>query len=190
MNTITLELLATLDAIERRGSFAAAAEELGKVPSALSYSIQEYEELLGVTLFVRQGRRSLFTPAGRHLLDQGRQLLAAADSLSEEVQTLASGWEPRLKIAVDALMPVAQVMAVINRFLADKPGVEINICEEVLGGAWEALIDDRVQLAIGAPAPKPSGTGIRAEPLGVLARVFAVAADPPLARLPQPLREA
>jgi DNA-binding transcriptional LysR family regulator len=80
-------------------------------------------------------------------------------------------------------------MAVINRFLADKPGVEIDICEEVLGGAWEALIDDRVQLAIGAPAPKPSGQGIRAEPLGVLERVFAVAADHPLTRLPQPLRE-
>ncbi len=38
---LTLESLRTLDAIDRRGSFAAAAEELAKVPSALSYSVQK-----------------------------------------------------------------------------------------------------------------------------------------------------
>ena len=135
---ITLELLEILDAIERRGSFAAAAEELERVPSALSYSIQKYEERLGARIFVREGRRSVFTPVGRCLLERGRQLLAAASALSEEVQTLASGWEPRLKIAVDSLMPMDEVMLTISGFLAQHPGIEIDISEEVLGGAWEA----------------------------------------------------
>ena len=119
---ITLELLEILDAIERRGSFAAAAEELERVPSALSYSIQKYEERLGARIFVREGRRSVFTPVGRCLLERGRQLLAAASALSEEVQTLASGWEPRLKIAVDSLMPMDEVMLTISGFLAQHPG--------------------------------------------------------------------
>ncbi|WP_147642704.1 LysR family transcriptional regulator, partial [Morganella morganii] len=35
---LTLESLRVMDAIDRRGSFAAAAEELGRVPSALSYT--------------------------------------------------------------------------------------------------------------------------------------------------------
>lgn len=187
MSDITLELLEILDAIDRRGSFAAAAEELGRVPSALSYTIQKYEDQLGARIFVREGRRSVFTAAGRHLLDKGRQLLQAADQLSDEVRTLSSGWEPRLKIAVDSLMPVDQVMAVIGEFARQHPAVELDVSEEVLGGAWEALVDDRVQLVVGAPAPKPAGRGVQTEPLGNLARVFAVPAGHALAALGRPL---
>lgn len=187
MAAITLDLLEILDAIDRRGSFAAAADELNRVPSALSYSIQKYEESLGLSLFVRQGRKSVFTPAGRLLLEQGRQLLNAAGVLAEDVRTLASGWEPRIKIAVDTLISIDEVMAVIARFLQLHPGVEIDVCEEVLGGTWEALIQDRVQLVIGAPEPKPAGQGVRTEFLGVVERVFVVSANHPLAKSAQPL---
>src|SRR5690606_340074 len=117
MAAITFELLEILDAIDRRGSFAAAANELNRVPSALSYSIQKFEEALGLSLFVRQGRKSVFTPAGRLLLEQGRHLLNAAGVLSDDVRTLATGWEPRLKIAVDSLVSVDAVMAVLGKFL-------------------------------------------------------------------------
>ena len=63
-NLITIEVLETLDAIERRGSFAKAAEELNKATSAVSYAVQKLEEQLNIALFQRQGRRSVVTPAG------------------------------------------------------------------------------------------------------------------------------
>lgn len=47
---LTLEALRVMDAIDRRGSFAAAADELGRVPSALSYTMQKLEEELDVVL--------------------------------------------------------------------------------------------------------------------------------------------
>ena len=185
---ISLELFQILDAIDRRGSFAAAAEELGKVASALSYSIQKHEQALGVSLLVREGRRSVFTPVGRLLLERGRAILGATASLADEAVTLATGWEPRIAIAVDSLVPIDGVMAVLADFLASHPDVEIDLREEVLGGAWEALVEDRVQLVIGAPAPVPVVSGVRAERLGTVSRVMAVPADHPLARQPQPLR--
>ncbi len=52
---LTLEALRVMDAIDRRGSFAAAADELGRVPSALSYTMQKLEEELDVVLFDRSG---------------------------------------------------------------------------------------------------------------------------------------
>ncbi|KJS08102.1 MAG: hypothetical protein VR73_06890 [Gammaproteobacteria bacterium BRH_c0] len=184
---LTLELFQILDAIDRRGSFSAAAEELGKVTSALSYTIQKQEQQLGLSLFIRQGRRSVFTPAGRLLLERGRTILAATSSLAEEAITLVNGWEPRLQIAIDSLVPVDAVMTVLEAFLEQHPGVEIDLCEEVLGGAWEALIEDRVQLVIGAPAPVPPATGVRCESLGRVQRVFAVSADHHLAGVTQPI---
>ena len=48
---LTLEAIRVLDAIDRRGSFAAAADELGKVPSALSYTVQKLEDELDAMLF-------------------------------------------------------------------------------------------------------------------------------------------
>lgn len=187
MSAISLELIEILDAIDRRGTFAAAAEELNRVPSALSYTIQKYEEQLQLRLFVRQGRRAAFTPEGALMLARGRELLHSANLVVDEVQTLAMGWEPRIRIAVDSLLSMDGVMSVLAIFLQKHPGIELDICEEVLGGAWEAIIQDRVQLVIGAPAPKPVGTGVQTELLGPVERVFAVAAGHPLAQAKKPL---
>lgn len=68
---LTLEALRVMDAIDRRGSFAAAADELGRVPSALSYTMQKLEEELDVVLFDRSGHRTKFTNVGRMLLERG-----------------------------------------------------------------------------------------------------------------------
>lgn len=50
---LSFEVLQALDAIDRTGTFAAAAEELHKVPSSLTYLIQKLEVDLGVKLFER-----------------------------------------------------------------------------------------------------------------------------------------
>ena len=52
-HTVTLEALEILDAIDRKGSFAAAANALYRVPSAITYNVQKLEEDLGVVLFKR-----------------------------------------------------------------------------------------------------------------------------------------
>jgi DNA-binding transcriptional LysR family regulator len=177
MNTppISIEALLVLDAIEYRGSYAAAAEQLDKVPSALSYIVQKLEEQLGVTLFVRQGRRAVLTPAGKHLLSEGRKVLNVINSLSEQTQTIANGWEPKIRIACDSIIDINPIFSGIQRFLAEHQNIEIDVKEEVMNGTWEALIEDRVDLVIGAPAPVPSQKGIRAIKTSELNSVLVVA---------------
>ncbi len=87
------------------GSFAAAADELGRVPSALSYTMQKLEEELDVVLFDRSGHRTKFTNVGRMLLERGRVLLEAADKLTTDAEALARGWETHLTIVTEALVP-------------------------------------------------------------------------------------
>ena len=48
---ITIDALKVLDAIDRKGSFAGAANELFRVPSAISYTVQKLEEDLNVAIF-------------------------------------------------------------------------------------------------------------------------------------------
>ena len=55
-NTLTPETLGMIDAVHRNGSMAAAARELGLVPSALTYRIRLVEDALDVLLFDRSSR--------------------------------------------------------------------------------------------------------------------------------------
>jgi DNA-binding transcriptional LysR family regulator len=189
MNTplLSIEALLVLDAIETRGSYAAAAEQLNKVPSALSYIVQKMEEQLGVTIFIRQGRRAVLTPAGKHLMVEGRKVLNAINNLSEQTQTIANGWEPKIRIACDSIVDIKPVFSAIQRFLKEHENIEIDLQEEVLNGTWEALIEDKVDLVIGAPAPIPSQKGIRAIKIEQLDNVLVAHNSHELTKLKSPV---
>lgn len=178
-HAITLDALRVLDAIDRKGSFGAAAEALFRVPSALSYTVQKLESDLGISLFDRSKQRAQLTAAGRMLLEQGRQLLQTAGAIEEAVQQLESGWETQLRIAVDTVLPLAPLLQQINAFnLLDKR-VAITIGEEVLGGTWDALIAERCDLALGASGDLPKGI-FEYRLMGEVEFVFAVAKEHPL----------
>ncbi|BAN99178.1 hypothetical protein E05_44120 [Plautia stali symbiont] len=74
---LNLEALLILDALDRHGTFAAAAARLFKTASALSYTVQKMESDLKITLLDRSGHRATFTPTGRLMLEKGRTLLRA-----------------------------------------------------------------------------------------------------------------
>lgn len=69
---LSIESLEVIDAIARKGSFAAAAESLFRVPSALTYTVRKLEEDLGLSLFDRSGHRAILTKAGEELIKEGR----------------------------------------------------------------------------------------------------------------------
>lgn len=89
--------LALLAAVSRNGSFAAAAQDLGLDPSAVSHRIRGLETLLGVTLFdrttrsVRPNRAGalLCAAATRSLDDVERALTAMQDLRSEKAIRLS-----------------------------------------------------------------------------------------------------
>jgi DNA-binding transcriptional LysR family regulator len=190
---LTLESLLLVDAIARRGSFAAAAEELGRVPSAVTYAARRLEGDLDALLFDRAGYRARLTPAGEELLREGRHLLAAADDLARRVQRVAAGWEQELRIALDTIIPFERFVPLLDRF-CDLAPTQVRITEEVLGGTWDALLGGRADIAIGAsqegPVTHRLSIGYRSEPLDTVDLVFAVAPSHPLAGLPSPLPHA
>ncbi len=186
---LTLDALEVLDAIDRKGSFAAAATALNRVPSAISYTVQKLEQDLGATLFQKQGRKSVLTNAGRHLVEQGRQLLIAAEGLAASTRQVATGWEPRLRIAQDHILPGDFLIPYIQQLYNLQPALDIEIKQEVLAGTWEALIEDKVDLIVGAVEPPPGHKGIRSIAWTELEMVFAAAPEHPICQQPQPLTD-
>lgn len=147
---LSLDALRVLDTIDRRGSFAGAADELHRVTSAISYTVQKLEEDLDVALFDRSGHRARLTPAGRLVLERGRELLDSASQLAADARQLASGWEQQLSIALDAIYPEALLLPLVRRFLNNGGETDIRLASEVLTGPWDALESGRADIAIGS----------------------------------------
>ncbi|MDB1124496.1 LysR family transcriptional regulator [Vibrio algarum] len=167
-------------------SFAAAAEELFRVPSAVSYTVKKLEEDLGVVIFDRSKRKAEFTPTGQLLLKHGRTILNATENLSTLVIQAESGWEPELRICIDNIMNCSPIYSLIGEFQKQYPHVEIRLVEEVFGGTFDALNSGRVDLAIGT-AEDIDSIKYQYLDIGKINFVFAVAYDHPLTKLPRPI---
>lgn len=198
-NALTPEALAMIDLIARTGSFAAAAREMGRVPSALTYSVRQLEDALDVLLFDRRSRQARLTAAGQELLDEGRRLLVQLDAVANRVRRVSTGWETQLTVAADGILSRLTLLELCEAFCALRPpgldgdaqgpGTRLRLRTEVLAGTWEALITGQADLALGIPADN-AAPGIELKPLGDVAFVFAVAPHHPLARQEEPLSDA
>ena len=215
---LTPDALAMMDAIARTGSFAAAARELGKVPSALTYSVRQLEQALDALLFDRSSRQAQLTPAGSELLNEGRRLLQEMDAVANRVRRVASGWETQLAISVEDIISVPTVFELVEAFCqvrevregrevrnagasdgashrshaaADSgPATRLRLRTDVLAGTWEALVTGQVDLAIGVSGEHANPGGIELRPLGEMAFVYCVAPHHALAALHGPLEDA
>lgn len=185
--SLTLDALTVLDAIDRKGSFAAAAEEIYRVPSAISYTVQKLEQDLDITIFDRSGHRAALTPAGKALLEEGRLLLRAAHDLENHVKRISTGWESELSIAVEAIVSLDKILPLVHDFYSKNSGTKIQIRKEVLAGTWDSLITGRADLIIGASGDGLPGGGYNSMPLGEFNMVFAVAPNHPLADNKEPI---
>lgn len=179
---LTLEALEVLDAIDRKGSFAAAADSLYKVQSKVSYTVRKLEEDIGVPIFIKEGRKSVLTPAGKVLLEQGRALLDAAKTVVENTRQTALGWESSLCIAVDSVLDMSRLYPLLEAFDEIHPEIEISLFEEVLGGSWEAVMEGKASLIIGAPEIPINSQGLEIKHVGDVNWVFAVSKHHPLAK--------
>jgi DNA-binding transcriptional LysR family regulator len=192
-DALTPEALSMVDAIARTGSFAAAAREVGKVPSALTYSVRQLEEALDVLLFDRSSRQARLTAAGKELLEHGRRVLGEVDALANRVRRVATGWEPTLTIVIDGALSRLTLFELVESFYAERgtgdgPNTQLRLRTEVLTGVWEALITGQADLAIGLTGNEHH-KDIEVRPLGEMPFVFVVAPHHPLAAADEPLSD-
>jgi DNA-binding transcriptional LysR family regulator len=196
-SALTPDALAMMDTIAKAGSFAAAARELGKVPSALTYSVRQLEDALDVLLFDRKSGQAQLTAAGEELLREGRRLLAEMDAVANRVRRVSCGWETQLTVAADGVISRLTLFELCEAFFAlrpttgsdDGPGTRLRLRTEVLGGTWEALLSGEADLAIGVGDGVTPPAGIEMKPLGEIEFVFAVAPHHPLAAAEAPIRD-
>jgi DNA-binding transcriptional LysR family regulator len=136
----------------------------------VTYAVQKIEAQLGVKVFEIQGRKAVLTEAGKVLYRRARTLVEEALLLERSASAMSQDWTPEIRLAVDAVFPTWLLLESLEAFAQERPETRIELYETVLGGTEEALIDGRVDLAIGGVIPG----GFYGDPL-MRARFIAVA---------------
>ena len=166
-----IELEAVL-AIVRRGTFRAAALELGMSTTALSNAVAKLERQLGVRLFNRTTRSVSLTDAGRAFVDQ---VGPALESIQEAMSAARSQQEtPSGTLRINAFATAAReiLSPLILEFIRRYPQVHIDLVTE---GRLVDVVAEGFDLGIRSASLLPSD--MIAIPLGPVQR-FAVVASP------------
>lgn len=178
---LTRDELALLDALRNSASMSQAAATLRKAPSTISHLARMLEERFDALLFDRSGYRMQLTDAGRFLADEAYRIVEDNERLTRRIQQIACGWEERLSIVVDEILPFEPLLALIAEFDELGSDTRLRITQEVLGGVWDAVRDRQADLAICAATEPPQGYGLAYRELGRIDWVFAVSPSHPLA---------
>ncbi|MCC7134309.1 MAG: LysR family transcriptional regulator [Gemmatimonadales bacterium] len=176
---LDLDALEALDAVIREGGLAPAARRLNKVQSAVSYQLRRLEKQLGVALLDRSGYRIRLTPAGDALLAEGRRVLAQAEQVEALARQFVQGWEARLTVILDGILPLEPVLAALKTMADERIPTRIQVKVEFLKGVQYRFEKDAADLMI--VKDYDAHPYLRAEALPEITCILCVAPAHPLA---------
>lgn len=110
-----------------RGSFSAAAEELGLTPSAVSKLMSRLEDRLGAKLLQRSTRRLALTAEGEAFLARSRRIVADIEEAEAEVMRLRGAPRGTLRINAGTAFGLHHLAPSLAEFLARFPEINIEL---------------------------------------------------------------
>ena len=124
--------------------FGRAAQRLSITQPPLSSAIKGLERDLGTPLFLRDSKRVQLTPAGEAFKDEVLQILDRIDRASHVAKAVAGGLKRRLEIGVTGSLMYREVPAIVKRFEATMPSIELVLRELSSAQQIEELLRGQV----------------------------------------------
>ncbi len=151
-------------AVAELGHLTRAADKLHVSQPALSAQIKALEEELDLELFERSSTGMTLTAAGKRLVTEAQNLLAAAQALRNEARTIkgeVAGVARVGTLSDPQLIRVGELMsAAVERF----PLIEIQLHHEVTGAAFEKIRAGELDASFyygGLTHPSVAGVALR-----------------------------
>jgi DNA-binding transcriptional LysR family regulator len=177
LDLITLQLFV---AVHEEGTLTRAAAREAIAVSAASKRLMELEQVLGLSLFVRQAKGMNLTAAGETLLHHARQMLFNVEKMGLELGEHSHGVRGYVRMLANLSAIIEFLPEDLRDFCAQHPQVKTDLEERPSHGVVQGVIDGVADLGICS-----SDTDTKGLP-GVIYRrdklVVLMPADHPLAR--------
>ena len=153
MRTLNLHQLATFQVVAKHCSYVRAAEELHFSQPAVSAQIRQLEETLGVKLFDQIGRKTHLTQAGEELYRYSQRIFSVIEETWETMEALRSPHYGRLSVGADTTVGTYVIPDLLGKFHRSYPEVEITLEVVNRSALVDALLNNRVDLAVMGRVP-------------------------------------
>jgi DNA-binding transcriptional LysR family regulator len=178
--SLKLQQLAHALAVWRHGSFRRAAADQHLSQPALSRSIHNLEESLGVLLFDRQTNEITPTAYGEALLRRAETILIEAAELEREMKLMKGLHIGRLSVAMGVYAAEMSGNRAIAELLRTHPGLQIRVQLRHWRDVERVVRDRQVDIGFGEIAHLTDAPGLRVEPVGRHEVLFFYRAGHPL----------
>jgi DNA-binding transcriptional LysR family regulator len=118
--------MSVFERVVERGSFAAAAQDVGLSPSAVSKLVARLEQRLGVRLINRTTRSLALTTEGRVYLNRSREILAAIEATEAEIALARLSPSGTLRVQAPPVMIGDHFGPALPDFLARYPRLTVE----------------------------------------------------------------
>jgi DNA-binding transcriptional LysR family regulator len=135
-------------AIAEEASFTKAAERLRVSPATLSDQVRKLEQELDVLLFQRTTRHVAITPVGERVVSHAREILAAFDSLQEDVDDYRSARRGHVALGRPSHSPVEPLSSILAGLSVRHVGIEIRLVESLPGELIKQVKRGRLDLSL------------------------------------------
>jgi DNA-binding transcriptional LysR family regulator len=166
-------------AVAETGSFSAAARELNRAVSSVSYSIAQLENYCGFALLERGAKRSELTARGRALFAEAKAVIENARRFGAHAASLERGQETQIRIAADVLFPSTPLHAALRRFAEKHQRTRVQLFTTSLNRLWDDLNSAKLDFGVALLTSVPPG--MEARSFGQLRFSPVVASHHPLA---------
>jgi len=153
MRTLNLHQLATFQVVAKHCSYVRAAEELHFSQPAVSAQIRQLEESLEIKLFDKIGRQTHLTQAGEELYLYSQKIFSLIEEMQETMEALRSPQYGRLSVGADTTVGTYVIPALLGQFHQMYPEVDISLDVVNRAALVEAIMNNRIDMAIVGRVP-------------------------------------
>jgi DNA-binding transcriptional LysR family regulator len=140
-----LEAMETFIRVLESGSFSAAARQLRIGQPAISKSVAQLEERLGVRLLMRSARGLAATEAGQHFYEHARGVVERAEEAERAARGAGAGLEGRLRVSAGSTFASLHIVPRLPAFLDLHPKLAVDL---VLHDGEINLVEEAIDIAV------------------------------------------
>ncbi len=182
---VTIKHLRSFVEVARQGNFTRAAEALSLSQPALTITVSQFEDMVGVKLFDRTTRRVHLTAEGADFLPNAIRLIDEFDGAINGIRDVAARRRGRVGVATLPSVAIRLLPATMARFCERYPSIRVHLHDDNASGVGQKVRRGEVDFGIASrwqPIEELSFRPLIKDSFGMVCR-----ADHALARVRGPL---